>query len=217
MQRLFPDLQERLLRAGVAPRHVRRYVAELNDHLADLTVEAECAGLSRKDAEAVAVSRLGSEDELAAAMLGRPELRSWSARAPWAVFGLGALGSLAAAYAVALSILWSGWRMFLPESATPFVRLEGWAVPYFGMGRLIYYGAPVFVGWALGVIAARQRVRAVWPVAGIALACLAGAMAQVRVGAVGSVGLAIAPVSVTYLAGLMVLAALPYLVWRVVD
>jgi hypothetical protein len=42
-------------------------------------------------------------------------------------------------------------------------------------------------------------------------------MAQVRVGAVGSVGLAIAPVSVTYLAGLMVLAALPYFVWRVVD
>jgi hypothetical protein len=107
--------------------------------------------------------------------------------------------------------------MFLPASATPFERLEGWAVPYFGMGRLIYYGAPVFVGWALGMIAARQRVQAVWPVAGIALACLAGAMAQVRVGAVGSVGLAIAPVSVTYLAGLMVLAALPYFVWRVVD
>jgi hypothetical protein len=53
------------------------------------------------------------------------------------------------------------------------------------MGRLIYYGAPVFVGWGLGVIAARQRMKAVWPVAGIVLACLAGAMAQVRVGAGG--------------------------------
>src|SRR5437899_11562668 len=107
--------------------------------------------------------------------------------------------------------------MFLPESATPFVRLEGLAVPYFAMGRLIYYGAPVFVGWGLGVIAARQRIGTVWPMLGIVLACLVGAMAQVRVGAVGSVGLAIAPVSVTYLMGLMVLTGLPYLVWRVVD
>jgi hypothetical protein len=85
------------------------------------------------------------------------------------------------------------------------------------MGRLIYYGAPVFVGWGLGVIAARQRMKAVWPVAGIVLVCVAGAMAQVRVGAVGSVGLGIVPFSVTYLAWLMVVAALPYLVWRVVE
>jgi hypothetical protein len=42
-------------------------------------------------------------------------------------------------------------------------------------------------------------------------------MAQVRVGAVGSVGLGIVPFSVTYLAWLMVVAALPYLVWRVVE
>lgn len=217
MRKRFPDLQGRLLRGGVAPRHVRRYVAELNDHLADLTIEAERGGLIGKDAEAAAILQLGSEAELAAAMLGRAELKSLSARAPWAVFGLGTLASLAAGYAIALSILWSGWRIFLPESATPFLRLEGWAVPYFGMGRLIYYGAPVFVGWMLGVIGARQRIRAVWPLAGIVLACVIGAMAQVRVGETGSVGFAIAPVNVTYFAGLMVLAALPYIVWRVVE
>jgi hypothetical protein len=217
MRKQFRELEERLLRAGVSPRHVRRYVAELTDHLADLRAEEERAAGRGTGAEAAAVARLGSEDELAAAMLGRGELRSCSARAPWAVFGLGGLLSLGILYFVACSILWSGWRIFLPGSPTPFVRLEGLAVPYFGMGRLIYYGAPVFVGWGLGVIAARQRMKAVWPVAGIVLACVAGAMAQVRVGAVGSVGLVIAPFSVTYLAWLMVVAALPYLVWRVVE
>ena len=217
MRSRFCELEERLLRAGVSPRHVRRYVGELTDHLADLRAEEERAGRYGGEGEAAAVARLGSEEDLEAAMLGRGELRSWSAKAPWAVFGLGGLLSLGMLYFVACSILWSGWRIFLPDSPTPFVRLEGLAVPYFGMGRLIYYGAPVFVGWGLGVIAARQRTKAAWPVAGIVLACFSGAMAQVRVGAAGSVGLAIAPVSVTYLAGLMVVAALPYLVWRVVD
>jgi hypothetical protein len=190
-------------------------MAELNDHLADLTVEEERKGLSRKDAEASALARLGELEELAGAMIERRELQAWSRRVPWAVFGLGGLASLSVTYGIACLILWSGWRIFLPGSPTPFVRLEGLAIPYFGMGRLIYYGAPVFVGWALCVIAGRQRVRAGWPMVGIVLACVVGAMAQVRVGAVGSIGLAIAPVSVTYLAGLIVVAALPYLVWRV--
>jgi hypothetical protein len=189
----------------------------LKDHLTDLTTEEKLAGQGPKDAEATALIRLGGSDELARAMISRRELQAWSRRMPWAVFGLGGLASLALAYGIACLVLWSGWRIFLPGSPTPFVRLEGLAVPYFGIGRLIYYGAPVFVGWGLGVIAARQRMKAVWPVAGIVLACVVGAMAQVRVGAAGSVGLAIAPVSVAYLAGLMGLAALPYLVWRVVD
>jgi hypothetical protein len=32
----FDRLSERLLRAGIAPRHVRRYVRELSDHFDDL-------------------------------------------------------------------------------------------------------------------------------------------------------------------------------------
>jgi len=32
----FEELRERLLTAGIAPRHVRRYLAELSDHLDDL-------------------------------------------------------------------------------------------------------------------------------------------------------------------------------------
>ena len=44
MSKPFGELRERLLRAGVAPRHVRRYLNELDDHLADLRAEEERAG-----------------------------------------------------------------------------------------------------------------------------------------------------------------------------
>ena len=41
MPKLFDDLRARLLVAGVAPRYIRRYIAELEDHLADLRAAAE--------------------------------------------------------------------------------------------------------------------------------------------------------------------------------
>src|ERR1700740_1459704 len=39
MVKPFSDLRERLLKSGVAPRHVRRYLGELSEHLADLQAE----------------------------------------------------------------------------------------------------------------------------------------------------------------------------------
>lgn len=226
MPRLFRELEERLLRAGVAPRHVRRYVAELRDHLADLRAEEERAGKSKADAEAAALRRLGDVEQLAAAMVGRREFQSWSARAPWAVFGVGAMVCLAAGYFVACFILWSGWRMFLPGNATPFGgRLEGLPALYFGVGRMLYFWAPVLVGWWMGVLAARQRVRAVWPVVGMALVALVGCMRQVHVfraesgGVGGHVSMGLAWPSGTgnwiYWLVMVAVAVGPYLVWRV--
>ena len=114
------ELRERLLRAGVAPRHVGRYLAELADHLADLSREEESAGRSRADAETAALARLGTMDDLANAMTSQRNLQSWTARAPWAIFALAPFLSLAAAWTIALLILWTGWEMFLPGAATPF-------------------------------------------------------------------------------------------------
>ena len=53
------ELRERLLRAGVAPRHVRRYLTELHEHWSDLVAEEQRSGRSRTEAEAVALARLG--------------------------------------------------------------------------------------------------------------------------------------------------------------
>src|ERR1700749_3396894 len=97
MAKLFYELRERLLRAGMAPRHVGRYLSELNDHLADLIAEEQQAGRSKTDAESAALARLGSADDLARAMTTQPRFQSWSARAPWAIFAVAPLIVLCAA------------------------------------------------------------------------------------------------------------------------
>ena len=134
---LFDELRERLLQAGIAPRYVRRYLSELADHLADMRAEEERSGRSRAEAECTALLRLGGIEELARAVIDQPQFQSWSARAPWATFGLAPLFLLAGAYGVALLILWSGWKMFLPGADTPFVRIHGFAILYFGFGKLV--------------------------------------------------------------------------------
>jgi len=225
MRRLFDELRERLLRAGVVPQHVRRYLAELSDHLADLTAEEEHAGRGRKEAEAVALVRVGRLDELAGAMIERPELQSWSRRAPWTVFGLGPILSLGILYFVACLILWSGWRIFLPGSEKPFVRLDGFAVLYFGVGRLLYYSAPILIGWGFAVVAARQRLRVMWPILSMVLLAWIGCVTRVRTigpvvpGDVGgvSMGFGFGPSTgetLIYGAVMLSLMAAPYLVWQ---
>lgn len=221
------ELRERLLRAGVAPRHVRLYLTELGDHLADLRTEEEGTGRSRADAESAALIRLGGVDDLAEAMIERREFQSWCARAPWTMFGLAPLCLLAGSYFVACLILWSGWKIFLPGTNTPFVRIDGFAIFYFGVGRLVYYGAPILIGWVFGLIAARQRIKAVWPIVGLGLIALISTTAQVQAsrpvpGGVGHIGMGIAlghsvqGISSGLFHGLLIFSALvlPYLIWR---
>jgi len=224
----FCELRERLLRAGVAPRHVRRYLAELADHLADLTAEEERAGRSRSDADSAGLVRLGSMDDLARAMTEQRRFQSMCVRAPWAVFGFAPLAVLAGAWFVALAILWSGWKHFLPGADTPFVPIDGFAIVYFGVGRLVFFGAPVLVGWGISLVAARQRYRPVWPLAGLVLVALIGGTAQVHAiraavaGGVGHVSLDFAPgsfaqsfsVRLLHAAVILAFTVVPYLVWR---
>ena len=232
MPRSFHELRERLLRAGVAPRHVRRYLAELSDHLADLTAEEERTGRGRADAEAAALARLGGVDNLAKAMTERRQLRSWCARAPWAMFSVAPLLFLAGAYFVACFILWSGWKIFLPGADNPFgVRIGGpvYGIEniYFQTGRMIYFGAPVLVGWGLALMAARQRLKAAWLAAGLVLVAWMGGTARVHAirppvhGAGGQVSMSFftlgpsAEQSVIGFLLILSLILLPYLIWRI--
>ena len=81
----FDALRETLLKGGFAPRHVRRYVRELDEHLDDLTAQQRQAGYDAEDAAIRARARLGNNTELACAMLEQKRFRSLAARAPWAV------------------------------------------------------------------------------------------------------------------------------------
>ena len=227
------ELRERLLQAGVAPRHVRRYLNELKDHLSDLTAEEEGGGRCRREAETAALARLGEVDELAQAMLKRRQFQSWCARAPWAIFSLGALLTLAGAYFVACLYLWCGWKAFVPGADTPFgsalYPIYSVANVYFQAGRLWYYSAPILVGWGIGAVAARQRLRALWPVIGLVLNACMGATAQIHASrsaiprGLGHISISFfnpGPFSeaiirkLIYAAVILSLSMLPYFIWR---
>lgn len=76
------QLRARLLRLGMAPRHVRRTVIELEDHFDDLVEQGMDNGLDRLAARKYAQSALGSLDDIADAVRAQPELRSWAFRFP---------------------------------------------------------------------------------------------------------------------------------------
>src|ERR1700744_1619828 len=101
----FEALHEILLKGGVAPRHVRRYLAELTEHLDDLTEKQRAQGYDGEDAHLRPRALLGEDSELAAAMLEQKSLRSIPARAPWLVFGLLPPFAATAAMLVPLGVL----------------------------------------------------------------------------------------------------------------
>ena len=101
----FEGLREILLKGGVAPRHVRRYLAELTEHLDDLTEKQRALGYDGEDAEMRARALLGEDRELAAAMLEQKSFRSITARAPWLIFGILPPFAATAAMLVPLGVL----------------------------------------------------------------------------------------------------------------
>lgn len=229
MAKPFHELRERLLRAGVAPRYVKRYLRELADHLADLEAEEERAGLSPGDAKSAALLRLGATEDLARAMIDQRQLQAWCVRAPWAIFCLTPLSLLAAAYFIACLILWSGWRIFLPGTDTPFVRIDGLAILYFGVGWSLYFASPTLIGWAIGLIAARQRLNPVWPTIGWTLLALIGGTAKVHAHRSNLLPGKVEHVSMSFTIGpllqgipdglsqallIFLLTVLPYLLWQ---
>jgi hypothetical protein len=176
----FDRLSERLLHAGIAPRHVRRYVRELGDHFDDLVREEKAGGATRELAETRALSRLGNDDALADAMLSRPELRSLTARYPWAVFGIGPIVLLALSVVGGLYLeLW-----LLNQPLGVFTYLTGQPPGpvtarlatriYTVYNTLIVYGAPLLFAWLFYWMGSRQRMRLAWIVTGVAIICVLG-------------------------------------------
>ena len=159
----FDSLRERLLRAGVGPRHVRRYLRELGDHYDDALREDLARGGDVARSREAAWARLGTEDSLARSMLERPELRSTAARFPALFFGLApALGWVGApiAIAAALSLLPEALRRAVPPAEAASI-LYALAIVY---SRLL----PVLVGAVVFTAAADRRLGGLWPIAGAA-------------------------------------------------
>lgn len=168
-------LRESLLVAGVAPRHVHRYLGELRQHFEDLLRSEIDNGLSGEAALRAARARLGGDDGLAKAMLARPELRALAVRAPWLVFGLTPIFlSLTTIALVLLLVVSTGWLGGMIHQmnlgvASPWLRLL-WRMAVFTANFL----EPPLAASLLAVIAARQRMPLPWPLIGIAVITVCG-------------------------------------------
>jgi hypothetical protein len=165
------SLRERLLRAGVAPGHVDRYIGELRDHYDDALREELARGADRSVAEQTAWARLGDAEDLAQSVLARPELRSIGARFPGIVFGSGPVVIWIGTLAPILFAL-----TLLPEtSASRAGSGPAWqlAVAY-AVCLLCTRFLPVILALAMLAASVRQRLTSHWPLIGAATLALVG-------------------------------------------
>jgi hypothetical protein len=170
LQHSFENVREQLLRAGIAPRHVNRYVTELREHLADLVTRERATGLDAREAEAKARTILGSDAQLTQAMLDRSPPRSWAVKAPWAVFGLLPVAAIIAlGWIVAMTMMSLMWPV---RSQLPGDMPGGY--------QALIAAATIFTGYIVGpllaalciAIALRQRLPSTWVWIGLALIAL---------------------------------------------
>jgi hypothetical protein len=169
----FESVREQLLRAGIAPSRARRYVVELREHLADVTARERSAGLDPAAASLRARTLLGTDAELAQAMIDKTP-RSLAARAPWAVFALVPVVLLqAAVWTVAMAMmhllgpLHSRWPGGVPDSYLGLIATASFVASYL-LG-------PVIAGGCIA-LALRQRLSSRWVWIGLVLIALFGGL-----------------------------------------
>jgi hypothetical protein len=166
------SLSERLLRAGIAPRHVRRLRAELETHYAMLLDEESRRGQPPELARRLARDRLGTDEDIVAKAREQVALRSWGARWPLAICALGPvlglLGSAALLVAALVTLLALSGAGGHPGSwARGGTTLVGWSV---------LYGLPLLWAYVLARYSATRRVSARWAVTGLFLTAAVGAL-----------------------------------------
>lgn len=165
------ELRERLLRAGISPRAVDRYVSELQDHFDDLVDDLTADGLSPAVAQHIALRRLGDPDQLVVPMLADRHFRSLASRAPmlaWCALPLLGLASVAALLTVSIVV---AVRNGLPPADLG------------ALAGVLLLLAPIAIGWGLAVDAFRRRATLMWPALGIACTIGLGAALQLQVDA----------------------------------
>lgn len=166
----FRNVREPLLRAGISPRHVNRYITELQEHLADLIAQERSSGTGTREAEAKAQTLLGTDAQLVVAMLERSPPRALSAKAPWAVFGLFPVITLIVAVALLHSLAM--------EFLTPYRALAGTAIPegVRAAGMALSFVGSYLLAPALAAIciaiALRQRLHSRWIWIGLGVVAL---------------------------------------------
>jgi hypothetical protein len=182
---IFLPLARQLLRAGIAPRHVRRLCSELQGHY-DLLVQEEVArGTDASAARALARQRLGSDADIVRTAREQPGLRSWGMRAPILTGVLVPALAFAACVPVVVVLFvalvslanrLTGSSAGLSRLTTVFGVGAAAAMPWF-----VLYGLPLaWAGW-LAYYTASRHLRWRWSAVGLALTAALGAVTNFEV------------------------------------
>jgi hypothetical protein len=163
----FNELRESLLRAGMAPRNVRRAVLEIESHFQRLIDDERGRGTNDHDARIEAHRRIGTNQVLVQSYAAEPELRAWSRRWPalWFMF-LPLVMYLAISGAALMAVLVTAHQIapllhhvHIAPKVTHGIDLAARIV--------LLWLFPWFVASAFAVLAYRRRVALRWPLMGI--------------------------------------------------
>ena len=167
---------ERLIQGGVPPRQARRVLREFAEHHADLVAEQLTSGASAEKAREAATARLGSEEQLIAGTLARPELRSWLRRRPCAAFAVAPLLAFATAFVGSIVVLigffeWLKSRGASLSATSPMIH---WLTA--GASVYLLWALPAAIAAAIALLAIHRREISIWPMVGIIVTCVVGAL-----------------------------------------
>jgi hypothetical protein len=218
----FSDVGERLLRAGVAPRHARRAVREMTDHFDDIVTELRESGWSHEAAEVEAVARL-NPDALLAAAIARPELHSWVRRWPLASCTVFPLTVYMAFVVGSIALVVGGITVF--DRTLGMKLASSRELQQFASFSLtgIAWAIPVFAAGTFSSVMLARRTRVAWTLIGAALVSVLGATLNAglllplndRPGLQAGFGFSTEAMSVpTLRAGLTLAIVLPVYFWR---
>ncbi|MSO98280.1 MAG: hypothetical protein EXR11_08695 [Rhodospirillaceae bacterium] len=177
----FEKLADTLLRGGIAPRHVSRYVRELEDHYADLEREARTAGKSATEAEREALARVGSVDDLARAMLERDDLKSVAAKYPALMFGIVPTAALAAICIVSVLMLGVLAMLFRVPGAEHPVFPDWIFTPVKIWNWFLMFVLPIALASVAVAAGIRQRMNPTWIMVGIAVVGFIGGFHDINI------------------------------------
>jgi hypothetical protein len=167
--RQFENLREQLLRAGIPPRPAKRYITELREHLADLERQERATGRGEQQARQRAVELLGSDQQLAEAMI-RATPRSLAARAPWSVL------ALLPVLLLVFIIVGTNIAMMNLVASVRGLAVADWPSGYTSLIAVVSFLASYLIGPLLAagciVAALRQRLSSRWLWVGLALIAL---------------------------------------------
>lgn len=198
------DLRENLLRGGLSPRHVERYLRELSEHRADIAEHLRDNGLSAAEAYRQADDRLGSDGAILLPMLANSRFRSRAARWPAMFYvGLPLLAQVALVLAGTLALLCAA-----GTDLRPIIADLGTGV------ALLLLASPVVIAWLSFLAARRRRASFRWPLVGALAGCLLAATLQIGItpptsDMAGEIGLAVGSPPLLMLLALSLVSLLP--------